>query len=1009
MKTILLFLVASAVSVQILARGTGLPEAVTGTGNVVNVAGAGHSLQPTITPDGRHVVFLSHANNLVTNDSLQPGLDVFVRDLEAGVTTLITVNTSGTGGGDRDSGYPSISANGRFVLFASDARDLIANDTNDVSDVFLRDLVAGTTTLISVNTNGGVPRLSSFGSTRPIMTPDARWVVFESWADDIVADDTNGIADLFLRDMQTAATMRVSVGAERPGSRSHSPSLTPDGRRVAFVSTAGNLIAGRTNRSGDIYVRDLQTSQTFWASSNLVAYFNIGTNELRCFNPVISPDGRWVMFKAATAPASPVHLFSHDLDTGTSSVLARNSHPDTTPALTPDGRWLAFEESDSIYLRDVQNGTNLLVSVNVSGTSRANGKSLRPVVTPDGQHVAFISSASDLLATAPPGGTNISRIYVRDLPGGITHLVGIATNGQPSSFDMQAVLPAISADGQLVAFDTEASDIVPDDNNRSYDVFVRDLAEASTQLVSLRDPTKPSRTGFQSAGISRFSLSANAQRIAFTTYDDDRVSHDTNRMIDTFVVDLLTRELLPQSDSNGVFTPWSNGLEPAISADGQRLLYLRENRSGGVQSGNTFDVIWRSVDGSAQFQLRTNVSFGEINASLYSQATLNSNGALVAYESPYRLELRDMIAGTNRVLDNTSTLYQHPHFTADEEWVVWGTWSSRILASHVRSNRTILVGTNGASPVFHTFDRSGRYFAFAATGRQVYRFDFHSTNTMLICTDCVEPSLNHDGNLVAVSALRNWPYSDIYVVNVAENSTTLISRDYAGIGGGNASSSSPVISADGRYVVFVSKASNLVLNDTNRAADIFVHDRLQNATMMITRNRHGTGSGNALSSTPVLARDGRTVVFQSFAGDLVEGDYNERRDIFMLRLGVGDSDNDGMDDDWEVAHFDNLSRDGTDDADGDGQTDRQEFISGTDPTNAGSVLRVLTITPMGGGSTTVVWSAVPNQNYVVQYKDSLAAANWTNASGVITADSTSESFVHSSSATQRYYRVTKVQ
>src|SRR5687768_6474152 len=115
------------------------PQIVTTAGSRPTVTGAGHSLQPTIAADGRFVVFLSHANNLVLNDDLGSGLDVFLRDLQLGATTLVSVNTSGTGGGDRDSGHPSISTNGRFVAFASDARNLVPNDTNDSADVFLRD------------------------------------------------------------------------------------------------------------------------------------------------------------------------------------------------------------------------------------------------------------------------------------------------------------------------------------------------------------------------------------------------------------------------------------------------------------------------------------------------------------------------------------------------------------------------------------------------------------------------------------------------------------------------------------------------------------------------------------------------------------------------------------------------------------------------------------------------------------------------------------------------------
>ena len=158
-----------------------------------------------------------------------------------------------------------------------------------------------------------------------------------------------------------------------------------------------------------------------------------------------------------------------------------------------------------------------------------------------------------------------------------------------------------------------------------------------------------------------------------------------------------------------------------------------------------------------------------------------------------------------------------------------------------------------------------------------------------------------------------------------------------------------------------------------------------------------------------MSADGRTVVFQSFANDLVEGDYNERRDVFVVRLGLGDSDNDGMDDDWEVAYFGNLNRDGTEDFDEDGHSDLQEFLTGTDPTNTGSILRVITVTPMSGGNTTIVWSSVPGRSYVVQFKDSLNTPNWNNASGVLTASQTSESFAHASSGPQRFYRVITVQ
>src|SRR5439155_22178261 len=142
--------------------------------------------------------------------------------------------------------------------------------------------------------------------------------------------------------------------------------------------------------------------------------------------------------------------------------------------------------------------------------------------------------------------------------------------------------------------------------------------------------------------------------------------------------------------------------------------------------------------------------------------------------------------------------------------------------------------------------------------------------------------------------------------------------------------------------------------ETERGTDLFVRDLWGGATMLVSRNSEGHGSGNALCSTPVLSADGRTVFFQSFASDLVPGDFNQTRDIFALKLAGQDSDGDGMDDDWEMAYFNTLARDGRGDFDNDGQTDFQEFRAGTNPANDNSVLRVLTLTPLLGGGKTLL-------------------------------------------------------
>ena len=969
-----------------------------------SMSGAGHSMAPGASANGRYIVFVSHANNLVTNDNRLPFLDVFVRDLGTATTKLVSVNTNGIGGGNGSSSHASVSTNGQFVLFASDANNLVANDTNGdrrliggvvqtngFADIFLCDLISGTTTMVSVGTNGS----GGLGARWPIMTPDARFVVFHGEPADLLAGDTN-YSDLFIRDMQLGATRSVAPRVnDREQSRgTRSASVSSDGRRVAFVSNATNLGPNEVNQTGDVYVRDVPGATTHWASSNVMAYFNTVPNGYQCFNGIISPDGGKAAFKAVGPDGIAVHLLVHDIDAGLTTGVATNSHCDTWPAFSEDGRWLAFEENGAIYLRDLVNGTNLLVTVNSAGTGPANGVSLRPVITPDAQYVAFVSSATDLDAGPAPA-ANTSQIYWRDVRGKSTRRV---TN---SKSDMHAVLPVLPAHRGTVVFDTDAEDIWELDNNKSTDVFVEGLGGPAFELVSVRHAERQARTGLQSAGLNPHSVSADGRRVAFRSYDDSRFSTDTNGAIDAFVY-TESGQLIPQSGPEGAFPPGPDSIEPHLSANGQYVFNVREYIESFQEK--TFDLTWRKVDDN---------STAVVVATNYNAGAISSNGTVIAYGG---LTVHDMIANTNRVFRNIGFIGTRFQFSPDEQWVVVYNFTA-IWAMDVNAffnARPILVSadTNGLGlPASNgNFDRSGRYYFFDTTGlvpRRVYRFDFETTNTTLICTNCTQSSINGEGTLMAAVRLTSIG-ADVVLFNLTNGTETLISRGYAGNGGGNGVSSFPLLSGDGRYIVFTSRASNLVPNDTNRLSDIFVHDRVQNMTVLLTRAYDGMRSGNGQSTGPVMARDGRTVFFQSFAGDLVEGDYNERRDIFVVRLGVGDSDNDGMDDDWEVAQFGDLNRDGAGDQDGDGQSDLQEFVAGTNPTSAGSILRVLTVTPLGGGSTTVVWTAVAGRSYLVQYKDSLDAA-WTNASEVLAATSASMSFAHNSSAPQRYYRVVAVQ
>ena len=249
--------------------------------------GDGSSGLPIVSADGRYVLFASTANNLVltnNNNSVLPQrMNVFLRDRVSNTTTLVSVNLAGTGGGNGDSFPTAISTNDQFVLFESGASDLVANDTNLVNDVFVRDVINGITTLVSVSTNGGSANLIGV-SRSSVMTPDGRYVAFVSTATNLVAGDTNWHPRCF--------RPRFAGGYHHAGQRrrethqfqstscctgtSESPEITPDGRYVVFYSTATNLVPGVAT-SGEVYVRDLLAGSTTWVSTDARAIFQFVT------------------------------------------------------------------------------------------------------------------------------------------------------------------------------------------------------------------------------------------------------------------------------------------------------------------------------------------------------------------------------------------------------------------------------------------------------------------------------------------------------------------------------------------------------------------------------------------------------------------------------------------------------------------------------------------------------------------------------------------------------------
>ncbi|MBU0511336.1 MAG: calcium-binding protein [Chloroflexi bacterium] len=432
-----------------------------------------------------------------------------------GTTTLVSVASDGIQGND-DSEYPAISADGRYVAFHSTASNLVPDDTNGTYDIFVRDRQTATTTRVSVASD----RTQGNGiSYSPAISADGRYVAFHSAASTLVIGDANGQADVFVHDTQTNQTSLVSLasGGIQGNSYSMYPAISADGRYVAFHSAASNLVTGDANWHDDVFVHDTQTNQTTLVS--------VASDETQgddgSYNPAISADGRYVVFHSAASTLvtgdtnGGFDIFLHDRQTSATSRVSvasdgtQGNYGSGGSAISADGRYVAFHSAasnlvpvdtngsmyDDIFVRDTQTNKTSLVSVSSDGI-QGNYASNVPAISADGRYVAFRSYATNLVT----GDTNgCDDIFVRDTQTGVTSRVSVASDGTQG--DYASPVPAISADGRYVAFESWATNLVLDDINGKWDVFVHNQEIESEANLTINFPDGAPGSYFTVTGI----------------------------------------------------------------------------------------------------------------------------------------------------------------------------------------------------------------------------------------------------------------------------------------------------------------------------------------------------------------------------------------------------------------------------------------------------------------------------------------------------------------------------
>ncbi len=832
-----------------------------------NPLGFGFSQSPSLSADGRFIAFRSSEAALVPGDN-NGNSNVFVFDRLLKTVERDSVSSSGVVA-NADCGPPSISADGSAVAFSSYASNLVEGDNNFQPDIFVFDRSARKIERISVADNGVE---GNGASTSPWISGDGRYVAYSSYASNLTPGATNGSVNVYVYDRLSRTTERITVGFDGSPANGYgeSLSLSFDGRYVAFESSASNLVPEPyPNGTTHIYVYDRQQHQMERISVNAGGLQGNGFTRF----PSISGDGQLVVFQS---------------DAG--NLVANDTN---------------FSTDIFVYDREQKKIERVSVA---DGGAEGNSASTNPSVSPDGRYVSFASKATNLVA----GDTNgFSDVFIYDRTQ--QHMVRASVTSQGAEGDDDSGIvyrAAFSGDGRVIAFVSRASNFVAGDVFHDEDVYYADRQDGQLASVMTR-PGAPivleHVTVAGNQGIPNVSGNVQTHNSLFVNNSPligefvsagynliDRVVAVPTAPTDQFI-GTAGIFLGPLQDNGGLTktlallsgSPAIDAAEPAASAPVDQRGVQRSQDGDGVLGSQpdigAFEAYRAAIRGTIFLDRNTNGTQDNSESGRASQVVYldsNRNGQFDAGEL------------------TTSTLADNPQTGANEA----GNFAFAELAP---ADYWVapLVGATWSQTPRPTFDR----VSVSSDGLESNSYS-------------VQTSISQDGRFVAftsdasnlVPGDTNQAF-DIFVYDRQSRRIERVSVSSTGIEGDNVSYG-PTISADGRYVIFNSQASNLVPGDTNNGSDIFLFDRQTRHIERVNVTASGQQSNRPTEGGAVSA-DGRYVAFTSGASDLVDGDTNDEPDVFVVdrqihsieRVNVADDGSQALGD---FSYFASISADG---------------------------------------------------------------------------------------------------
>jgi len=912
-----------------------------------SISAEGDSFASVLSGDGKWVVFQGRGRNLHAADREGDFSDVFVQEVSTGRRELVSVNTNGVSGNGA-SEVSGISRNGRYVLFVSEASDLVVGDENEATDVFVRDRLSQVTRLVSSTPDG---TSGNGNSGLPVMTPDGRWVAFESEADNLVDGDTNEVVDIYLRDTETGTTRRITVPSpiasvrSRPAGDSTGVLLSEDGGTLVYRSDGLNLAptirAGALTLTNDLYVMrsPAETNRMVNVFEGSVA----SPVDLNSVSYSLSDDGRYVALLLGSSRPTLIRtgIYRLDLDAGVfdrvSEGLAGGADTGTqellSPVISADGQTVIFEWFSSTFptggVSDpvvyVWNSTSRVPErvssggwvTNLVGEASESPSGSFLAASPDARFVAFLGGS-----TNDPPGFPSGQLVVRDRSTGELRRISRTWTGGAIR-DVSYPFVHFSDDGKRLTFQCGDDQLVAEDRNNGWDVFLYDWDTDRLSLVSFHAADLPSRTPYGSVYTSPGALSADGRYVVYTSSGQGFGSSGGEGLRQVFRFDRrLETNVLVSVRPDGVSEGNGSSENGIISRDGRFVVFTSVADDLLVGDTNrTQDLFLRDMDlGTTQLVSRR--PDGGVPSGASSNPVLSSDGRWVAFESlaadlspldtgrgasTSDVFLFDRLEGKVALVSVAETggtsgngASGQPAFSPDDRWLVFESRASNLIHPAPGTGRSVYarnlqsgdlrriampetVSLNrfpGPSPVAN-FSPEGRFatvlMAKSVTEFELLLHDFETGSTTQVVPSSLGASLSQDAlRVVYATGLSATNGVQIRLLDRTAGVDSLVSAAPDGVAGDGSSDAPPLISPDGRWVVFSSGSRNLTPLDDNGYTDVFVKDL---ATGEMTRL-----GGNLLTAHPALSADGTTLLFRSFASDWIDGDYNGNSDLFVARL-----------------------------------------------------------------------------------------------------------------------------